>query len=72
MQALDLARSAVGRIDEKKPSRLTPVEEPQFAAKATPIGVGVRLDGSVSFHANKANSTALLADVKCRSFPAVH
>jgi hypothetical protein len=58
MQALDLARSAVGRRNEK-PSRLTPVEEPQFAARATPLGVGVRLDGSVGFHTNKNNLTSI-------------
>ena len=79
MQALDLARSAVGRRNEK-PSRLTPVEEPQFAARATPRGVGVRLDGSVGFHTNKNHLTSITVRIaiptkttgRTSDHPAVH
>ena len=34
------------------------MEEPQFAARATPLGVGVRLDGSVGFHTNRNHLTS--------------
>lgn len=51
IQALANVRSTAD-VEIKKPSRLTPVEEPQFAARATPRGVGVRLDGSVGSHTN--------------------